>query len=72
MELEVSGSVVRFVHSRYEVGATERGLSQVFPTARNIAFDPMPLRAIFLAMARNGRTRLQSTEACEFQGTVTK
>jgi ABC-2 type transport system ATP-binding protein len=68
MEFDVSGSVVRFVHSRYEGNATERELSQIFPAARSIAFDPMPLRAIFLAMARNGRTRLQPTEARELQG----
>lgn len=50
-------SVIRFVHSGYQPDATERELATMFPGARNVAFDPMPLRAIFLAIAKSNRKR---------------
>jgi len=57
LQFEVSGSVVRFVHTAYAGEPTEREISTEFPEARSIIFDPMPLRAIFLAIAKNERQR---------------
>ena len=54
---QTADSVVRFVHSGYEPDVTERELAAMFPGARNVAFDPMPLRAIFLAIAKSNRKR---------------
>jgi ABC-type multidrug transport system ATPase subunit len=52
---EAADHVVRFIHSAYQGDASERELRERFPTARNIESEPMPLRAIFLAMAKSGR-----------------
>jgi ABC-2 type transport system ATP-binding protein len=54
---QAADSVIRFVHSGYQSDATERELATMFPGARNVAFDPMPLRAIFLAIAKSNRKR---------------
>jgi ABC-2 type transport system ATP-binding protein len=54
---QAADSVVRFVHSSYQPDATERELAVMFPGASNVAFDPMPLRAIFLAIAKSNRNR---------------
>jgi ABC-2 type transport system ATP-binding protein len=55
LQAQTSDSVVRFVHSGYRRHDTERELAQAFPTARDVSFDPMPLRAIFLAIAKSSR-----------------
>ncbi len=47
--------VVRFVHSAFNDQATPREIVASIPNARNIAFDPMPLRAIFVAIAKSNR-----------------
>jgi ABC-2 type transport system ATP-binding protein len=57
LQLQASDSVIRFVHSGYQPDATERELAAMFPGARNVSFDPMPLRAIFLAIAKSNRNR---------------
>lgn len=49
--------VVRFVHSAYEPQNAPRELAAVLPEIRNVAFEPMPLRAIFLAIARSSRAQ---------------
>lgn len=54
---EVVDCVVRFIHSDYQEHVTERELAAFFPTARDFSFDPMPLRSIFLAVAKSGRHR---------------
>jgi ABC-2 type transport system ATP-binding protein len=56
LQAQASDSVIRFVHSGYQQHVTERELAQIFPTARDFSFDPMPLRAIFLAIAKSSRT----------------
>jgi ABC-2 type transport system ATP-binding protein len=63
--VEVAGPTIHFVHSNYEGEATERQVAAAFPTARSIVYDPMPLRAIFLAVAKSerGRSRLTQTNA---------
>ena len=55
LQAQASDSVVRFVHSGYRQHETERELAQAFPAARDVSFDPMPLRAIFLAIAKSSR-----------------
>ncbi len=52
---EAGDAVLRFVHSAYRGDTSERELRERFPAARNIEAGPMPLRAIFLAMAKSGR-----------------
>jgi len=52
---ETADHVIRFVHSAWSGDATERELRERFPAARTIESEPMPLRAIFLAMAKSGR-----------------
>ena len=47
--------VVRFVDSEYKGEATAAELAAMFPAASSIEIDPMPLRAIFLAVAKAGR-----------------
>lgn len=53
--LEHADSVVRFVHSNF-AEATPAEIAAAFPSARDIALDPMPLRSIFLSIARTSRT----------------
>lgn len=56
LQPQTADSVVRFIHSHVnDRSAVE--IAQVFPTARDISLDPMPLRSIFLAVAKTGRDR---------------
>ena len=54
---EASDCVVRFVHSEYKGEASEREMAGVFASARDVACEAMPLRSIFLAIAKSGRTQ---------------
>jgi ABC-2 type transport system ATP-binding protein len=56
LQMEAVDSVIRFVHSEFQSDVTERELAGLFPTARDISCNPMPLRSIFLAIARSGRS----------------
>ena len=47
--------VARFVDSGYNQAESSRVVAAKFPTARNIEFDPMSLRSIFLALAKSNR-----------------
>ena len=55
--------VIRFVHSDYQGLATDHELATIFPTATDISADPMPLRSIFLAIARSGRAHNPSPQS---------
>src|SRR4051794_25777938 len=44
IDVEISDSAVRFVHTQYQGEAAEREIAEVFPEARGVSFDPMPLR----------------------------
>lgn len=57
LQPQTADCVLRFVHSDFNEESSPRELAERFPTTRNISFDPMPLRAIFLAVAKSGRTR---------------
>jgi ABC-2 type transport system ATP-binding protein len=47
---------VRFVESRFS-GETRAAVAALFPGAVEISIEPMTLRAIFVAIARSGRTQ---------------
>lgn len=47
-----SGAVVRFTDSRFDRSRTEAAIRTLFPAAKAISYEPMTLRAIFVALAR--------------------
>jgi len=55
MHLSSSAAVVRFIESRFEQDKTNAQIRSVLGQTRNTTFNPMSLRAIFLAMAKAGR-----------------
>jgi ABC-2 type transport system ATP-binding protein len=57
LHYEATDSVVKFVHSGCRGEETAAELRQMFPGATDIEMEPMPLRAIFLAVARTGRAQ---------------
>jgi ABC-2 type transport system ATP-binding protein len=54
LEPETADCVLHFVDSDFKEGSLPE-LAGRFPTARHIAFEPMTLRQIFLAIAKSGR-----------------
>jgi ABC-2 type transport system ATP-binding protein len=62
LQPQTADCVLRFVHSDFNEDRTPRELAERFPSARGIAFDPMPLRSIFLAVAKAGRSRASSQQ----------
>ncbi|HLJ87124.1 MAG TPA: ABC transporter ATP-binding protein [Candidatus Angelobacter sp.] len=67
MQPSTSASVVRFIESRFDVERSPMEVRWVFADHRNMTFNPMSLRSIFLAIAKEGRRPnrggLQSKEA---------
>jgi ABC-type multidrug transport system ATPase subunit len=55
MRIERSGTVLRFVESRFDEGRTRADIGKLFADVREITFTPMSLRSIFVAMAKAGR-----------------
>src|SRR5262249_18994075 len=55
MQASTSATAVQFVESCFDAERTSAEIHQVFGTPRNVAFNPMSLRSIFLAMARSSR-----------------
>lgn len=55
LEPQTADCVLRFVHSDFKEGGSQRELAERIPFARDIAFEPMSLRQIFLAIAKAGR-----------------
>ncbi len=60
LQAETADCVVRFVDSRYLPQMTESEVARVFPVTRDVSFDPMPLRSIFLAIAKSARAQSHS------------
>jgi ABC-2 type transport system ATP-binding protein len=60
LQPQTADCVLRFVHSSFNEQSSPRELAERFPSARDIAFDPMSLRSIFLAIAKSGRSRTTS------------
>ena len=56
MQVSNSAAVVRFVESRFDPQRTPSEIHSVFGEARNVEIAPMSLRAIFIAMAKAGRS----------------
>jgi ABC-2 type transport system ATP-binding protein len=52
MQTKSSANVVRFVASHFDSERTSAEVKEVFGDARDVAFTPMSLRSIFLAMAK--------------------
>jgi len=50
---ESSPAVIRFVETRFDRDKTSAEIAQRFPSANNVSYRPMPLREIFVAMAKN-------------------
>lgn len=57
MHLSTSAAVIRFIDSRFDAEKTTTEVRNVLGEARNVAFTPMSLRSIFLAMAKAGRNQ---------------
>jgi len=55
LQLEVIDSAIHFVHSKYEGETSEHEVRAAFPNALETEFEAMPLRAIFVAVAKSGR-----------------
>jgi ABC-2 type transport system ATP-binding protein len=66
LQYEATDSMVRFVESACRGAETRAELESKFPGARTIEMEPMPLRAIFLAIAKEKRGKPTS----QHQGAV--
>jgi ABC-2 type transport system ATP-binding protein len=56
LQPERNGAVIRFIDSRFDEDRTPGEVRSVFPDCREIAAAPMPLRSIFVTLAKAGRT----------------
>ena len=56
LQVEAADSVVRFIHSKFAAD-TPAEIVAWFPSARDIQFEPMSLRSIFLAIAKSSRAQ---------------
>jgi ABC-2 type transport system ATP-binding protein len=52
LRAEATPSVVRFVETRFEDERTRAEIRKVFGGVQHISFNPMPLKAIFITLAR--------------------
>lgn len=52
---ETSAAVIRFVDSQYDEQRTPATIRQLFPNLRNVSAHPMPLRSIFVTLAKASR-----------------
>jgi ABC-2 type transport system ATP-binding protein len=57
LQYEATDSMVRFVHNACRGEETRAEVGKMFPGARSIEMEPMALRAIFLAIAKEKRGR---------------
>ena len=52
---EISAAQVRFVETQFAEERTASEIRALFPHARNLTFTPMPLRSIFVSLAKASR-----------------
>jgi hypothetical protein len=52
---EQSAAVVRFVDTRFQQDRTMAEIRRLFGEVREVSMNPMPLRAIFVTLAKAGR-----------------
>jgi ABC-2 type transport system ATP-binding protein len=50
-----SAAVLRFVDSQFNTDSTPAEIRRAFPSARAVSINPMPLRAIFVSLAKSNR-----------------
>lgn len=55
LQTKSSGAIVRFIDSCFDEQTTSSDIHRLFPTATDIQFRALSLRAIFLAMARKSK-----------------
>lgn len=55
MNVESAGALVRFVETRFEQGRTSAEVRRLFPNAEHIQIRAMPLRSIFITLAKASR-----------------
>jgi ABC-2 type transport system ATP-binding protein len=55
MQVETTGTVMKFIASRFDEQRTVTEIHQTFASVPDMGFTPMSLRAIFLAMAKTRR-----------------
>jgi ABC-2 type transport system ATP-binding protein len=55
LRVETSPSLIRFVETRFEEVQTNQQIASIFPGAQNVTINPMPLREIFIALAKTLR-----------------
>jgi len=55
LQPEASGTVLRFVDTHFDAERTPAELRSVITGVRDVAANGMPLRAIFVALAKAGR-----------------
>jgi len=71
LQPQAADCVIRFVHSNYQEPASTLELQEFFPAARDITLDPLPLRQIFLAIAKSGRAQNQgAADQAKARGTA--
>jgi ABC-2 type transport system ATP-binding protein len=56
LQVEAGDAVIRFIDSNFRGEASTRELAEKFPLASDISIAPIPLRSIFLAIAKSGRS----------------
>jgi ABC-2 type transport system ATP-binding protein len=52
---DASCAAVRFIESRYDEQRTANNVHKLFPSMKDLALNPMPLRSIFIALAKSKR-----------------
>ncbi len=55
IQMEAIGPVIRFIDTDFEAARTESQVRGIFPDVRDIAGNGMPLRSIFVSLAKAGR-----------------
>jgi ABC-2 type transport system ATP-binding protein len=63
IDVQAAGPALRFVHTQFDGEASHRQVAETFPAASSVTFDPMPLRTIFLAVAKSERSRSRLSQA---------
>ena len=62
LQPQAGDSVVRFIHSEFKGQQSHHEIAAVFPAARDVSFDAMTLRSIFLAIAKARHGNAQDTD----------
>ena len=63
MQVGSSAGVIRFVETRFDRAQTIAQVRSVLGDPKDATFDPMSLRSIFLAMAKDGRKTNQEAQS---------